>query len=195
MKYKIYILIFVCCLTQASALAAVANQDDMDENHQVYDVCLLHYQDTTQNFTPADSAALTNLCVKCPYTEGFVVFRARALYNEIYHVIENFEDICGSNNNSRFANKTADEITKEQLKVELYPNPNNGLFTIEMAEETDDLQIKILDVAGKEIFNGNLKITNYSNTMRLDLKNGIYFVEIQSQSTQTKTIKKLVINN
>ncbi len=40
-----------------------------------------------------------------------------------------------------------------------------------------------------------LKITNYSNMMRLDFKNGIYFVEIQSQNTQTKTIKKLVINN
>ncbi len=178
----------------ASALAGVANQDDLDANHSVYDACLLHYSDTTQTFTPTDSAALTNLCAKCPYTEGFVVFRARALYNEIFHVIENFTDECGSNN-SRLAGKTNDENTEQLLKVELYPNPNNGLFTIEMDVETDDLQIKVLDVAGKEIFNGDLKIANYNNTMRLDLKNGIYFVEIQSHSTKTKTIKKLVINN
>ncbi len=196
MKIKIYIWLLVCCLTTAaSALGSVSNQDDMDANHSVYDVCLLHYTDTTQTFTPTDSLALTNLCAKCPYTEGFVVFRARALYNEIYHVIENFTDECSTSNSSRFANKTSDERIEQQLQVEFYPNPNNGLFTIEMDVETDNLQIKVFDVAGKEIYNSYLKITNYNNTMRLDLKNGIYFVEIQSNSSHTKIIKKLVINN
>lgn len=177
----------------ASALAAVANQDDMDENHQVYDVCLLHYRDTTQTFTPADSAALTHLCGKCPYTEGFVVFRARALYNEIYHVIENFADICDYNNSSRLANKTADEITGQQLKVELYPNPTNDKFSIVTETVDAQLSIQILDIQGKVIFTDNVYVKNYATTVQASLSNGVYIVSITDVISGTNTIKKLVV--
>jgi hypothetical protein len=177
----------------ASALAAVANQDDMDDNHQVYNVCLLHYQDTTQTFTPTDSAALTHLCAKCPYTEGFVVFRARALYNEIFHVIENFTDECVANNNSRLAGKTNDEITEQLLKVELYPNPTSDKFSIVTETVDAELSIQILDVQGKVIFTDNVYVKNYETTVQTNLPNGIYIVSITDVLNSTKSVKKLVI--
>jgi hypothetical protein len=77
----------------------------------------------------------------------------------------------------------------------LYPNPNNGLFTIETDTQQDELKLTIRDVTGKEVYTTTLKIVNYNNSLYLQLKNGIYFVEIQSSTTQTKTIKKLIINN
>jgi hypothetical protein len=140
--------------------------------------------------------ALATLCAKCPYTEGFVVFRARALFNVVYHTIEAFSDACNTASGSRLANTSStDEQASPLLHIELYPNPNNGLFTIETDTQQDELNLIIRDVTGKEVYATALKIVNYSNSLYLQLKNGIYFVEIQSSTTQTKTIKKLVINN
>jgi hypothetical protein len=69
------------------------------------------------------------------------------------------------------------------------------LFTIETDTQQDELNLIIRDVTGKEVYATTLKIVNYNNSLYLQLKNGIYFVEIQSSTPQTKTIKKLVINN
>jgi hypothetical protein len=90
---------------------------------------------------------------------------------------------------------STDEQGSPLLHIELYPNPNNGLFTIETDTQQDELNLIIRDVTGKEVYATGLKIVNYNNSLYLQLKNGIYFVEIQSSTSQTKTIKKLVINN
>ena len=181
-------------LNQAGyALAAVANQDALDNNHQTYNTCMLRYKDTTQTFTTADSINLISLCTKCPYTDGFVVFRARALYNIMYHTIEAFSDECNTSNSSRFANKTTDEFEQQSFKIELYPNPTSDKFSIITDSEDAQLSIQILDVQGKLIFTDTMYVKNYETTVKADLANGVYIVNIANTSNGTKTIKKLVV--
>src|SRR5205085_1657605 len=64
--------------------------------------------------------------------------------------------------------------------VKVYPNPNNGTFTIELPYIEDQAKITVTDVAGKTIQNriirdgdGNKLIFNLGDAAR-----GMYFVEV-----------------
>jgi hypothetical protein len=58
--------------------------------------------------------------------------------------------------------------------IGLYPNPNNGQFTIELAENS---MVEITDVLGKEVFQSNLQ--EGGNQLNLShIETGVYFVTI-----------------
>ena len=183
-------------LTQASnALAAVSNQDDVDNNHHIYNTCMLHYKDSTQVFTATDSTNLVNLCQKCPYTDGFVVFRARALYNLVFKTVEAFVDNCENSSLNRLAMPTSNEDKDafDILKVELYPNPANNKFTIVTDEAEATLNILISDVQGKKLQETTVNVENYEVSVPVNLPNGIYIVSIRNNTNYKTSIKKLVI--
>ena len=82
--------------------------------------------------------------------------------------------------------------------VKLYPSPNNGLFTISV--NTTDIQsntasVTISDVAGREIVNEHLPLTNGSCAKQLDITNepaGTYLLtlNINGQVSVRKFVKK-----
>jgi hypothetical protein len=73
-------------------------------------------------------------------------------------------------------------------KFDLYPNPSNGMFTINSAQNTSITPI-VYNVIGAEVkrFNG---INHFPSTLDLsDLPNGIYYVKnIGSGKSLTKKI-------
>jgi len=94
---------------------------------------------------------------------------------------------------SKATNVTESSSNKPQVSV--YPNPNDGTFTIENLHPGGigviyDLQIT--DLSGRIIFSYH-NITNNKETFTLPLSNGIYFLNI---ITGSKTYNgKLFINN
>ena len=42
-------------------------------------------------------------------------------------------------------------MEKDKLSLEVYPNPNNGVFTININENINYLNIELFDIMGKEI--------------------------------------------
>ncbi len=81
----------------------------------------------------------------------------------------------------------------ERVGVRLFPNPNNGLFTIVRETIDAQLSIQILDVQGKVIFTDNVFVKNYETTVQASLSNGVYIVSITDVISGTKTVKKLVV--
>ncbi|MDK2978097.1 MAG: lysyl endopeptidase [Bacteroidales bacterium] len=85
------------------------------------------------------------------------------------------------------------EIIQEQTEIKIYPNPNEGEFTIEIVSDKTQLKkyfYKVLDVTGSLIDEGALQ----SNLTQINLKNnhaGIYFLQIIS-AEQSKTYKILI---
>lgn len=78
----------------------------------------------------------------------------------------------------------------ELKKVSLYPNPNNGTFSIDLPENADSVALSISDLSGKEVYS----MVNYSSgdTIQLkDLSKGLYFVKVMYDQT-TETFKFLV---
>ena len=70
----------------------------------------------------------------------------------------------------------------------VYPNPSNGIFTIELAA---DVKVIITNALGQEVVNNNY--TEGKHLLHLqDVANGIYFVKVSVGNTQST--KRLVVN-
>lgn len=79
----------------------------------------------------------------------------------------------------------------ETIKFKLYPNPNDGEFSIDLPASVDEVQLYIFDVSGKQVYTD----FSYHSGNSIALKNlskGFYFAKVVSgQSTE---ILKFVID-
>ena len=71
-------------------------------------------------------------------------------------------------------------------EIIIYPNPNNGSFTI-INNYKSSLNIKILTITGKLLYNS--KIYQGSNIIEmLDIKPGVYLIKTEDNYKTTKII-------
>jgi len=87
---------------------------------------------------------------------------------------------------------------KEQLLdnlISLYPNPNTGMFTLSIARELQFLEINIIDVTGKLIYNqkiNNRGNNNYVQDINLsEFSKGIYI--LKANTDKEAMFKKIII--
>ena len=82
--------------------------------------------------------------------------------------------------------------TIEDLAI--YPNPNNGNFTVQFnSASNNEIKIGVHDVRGRQIFDKTYQNNGLFNQL-LNLNNvqsGVYFVTVQDGSK--KTTKKIVV--
>ncbi|TAE63210.1 MAG: T9SS C-terminal target domain-containing protein, partial [Flavobacteriia bacterium] len=73
------------------------------------------------------------------------------------------------------------------------PNPNKGVFSIQLSEVMDNYSVIIIDALGREIFNAEYNQTaDLVQNIELDnTLSGMYFVTIQSKGAQIT--KKIII--
>jgi hypothetical protein len=72
----------------------------------------------------------------------------------------------------------------------IYPNPSNGVFSIELNEVTANTNVQVTNSAGQVIYQSN--ITTSKTDVNLDnVEAGIYFVTITNDHTSAK--KAIVI--
>ena len=91
-------------------------------------------------------------------------------------------------NTSRSNRTNRSKGTSNDIKVEnlpefgLFPNPNNGTFTLTITSTfSDDSYVRILDVEGREIF--TKQITQKQSIISLgEVESGIYFVQLISDN-------------
>jgi hypothetical protein len=70
----------------------------------------------------------------------------------------------------------------------IYPNPNNGSFNIEVNNIFSKLDIKIYNFLGIIVYKNSNHFQNNDNlNLNLDLKPGIYFLEVNN------TISKFIV--
>lgn len=65
----------------------------------------------------------------------------------------------------------------ETRKLKLLPNPNNGVFSIDLPTNTDKAQVLVFDISGKEVYSN----PTYSSGSQIELKNlsgGFYFAKV-----------------
>ena len=74
-----------------------------------------------------------------------------------------------------------EEITMdEDFNMILFPNPNNGKFTVQLKGlQHGDMEISIIDMTGKCIYENKYQIstTTFNETFDLKLKSGYYFLQ------------------
>jgi hypothetical protein len=76
--------------------------------------------------------------------------------------------------------------------IEVYPNPNNGLFKIAFGNSVQGMKsIRIVDMRGKSVAYKKTTLAQYQLNLT-NLESGIYFVEILNNNK--KGVKKIIIN-
>lgn len=81
----------------------------------------------------------------------------------------------------------------DALKFAVYPNPNEGVFTLVAPESNKSINVEILDTKGQLVFNTILKSNSVRNNT-IDLSNnakGVYFIKISDDNSSY--VEKLVI--
>jgi len=179
---------------QAKTFGMMAT-NSIEQNYLTFFESYIKHQTDTIN--ASDSLTLRTLAMGCPFTDGEVVYQARALFNAIYMSNVIFEDNCSSGNARmmEFAENSAN-ISSTDLQVTIYPNPSTGLININMMDMIlDEINLTIEDISGKTIYtNTHFQLTGGIAQLKLKVENGIYFVRIRDNITGKATVKKIIIN-
>ncbi|MEQ8910260.1 MAG: lamin tail domain-containing protein [Vicingaceae bacterium] len=91
--------------------------------------------------------------------------------------------------NARIKSQSNNSILKD---LKLYPNPNQGEFTLELGEEWSNIEIEIKDINGRQIF--SQRIGSPQNRLFLNPQieeSGVYFMLVKSNNEQK--IMRLVV--
>ena len=102
---------------------------------------------------------------------------------------------CVTNKIYRTVNNIPSAIAELEISnLSIYPNPNDGYFTIEFSSLiTQDLKVKITNAIGEIVFIDNTEsyMGEYKKQINLkDYANGIYFLEIE---THKGTVNKKIV--
>lgn len=113
----------------------------------------------------------------------------KATFNKSSDWTSYASDTCGGIGNKQTnSNKDTNSIISE-FDFKLYPNPSNGIFSIEM-ENVKKYSIEIYSTLGKVVYSKN---DNSESTLNINhLQTGIYLIKITTDSN-TKT-KRIIIN-
>lgn len=165
--------------------------NNIEQNYLTFFESYIKHQTDTIN--ASDSLTLRTLAMGCPFTDGEVVYQARALFNAIYMSNVIFEDGCSSGN-ARMMGFTENSVNtaSTDLQVTIYPNPTTGETTLLIEGDENEWFIAVSDIQGRKIHEKTYT-TNKIN-LKLEADNGVYFVHITNNSTNETITKKLIIN-
>ncbi|MCX6197971.1 MAG: T9SS type A sorting domain-containing protein [Bacteroidetes bacterium] len=85
---------------------------------------------------------------------------------------------------------TVDEISEAEKYVNVYPNPAQGNFTIEISSAALN-RYNMIDLAGRKLQSGNIEIGNNQVSVN-ELPKGIYLIQLQG-SQGVVVVKKVVV--
>lgn len=181
--------------TGANKVAFIAPQDNIETIYKNFYEAYI--KQSTDSLNATDSLQLATIASGCPFTDGAVVYQARALYNVVYNSAVTFEDNCPTiAANSRLGNKQNNTavIDKDGFDALVYPNPSNGnIFVAPIGKDVENIVITVTDITGKILYNEQTTVTTSFVNFNLNVKAGTYFVTIVNTHTNEKIIKKLII--
>jgi hypothetical protein len=77
-----------------------------------------------------------------------------------------------------------------EMTLNLYPNPTNGLVSFEVKNNLNTLQVSILDLSGRIIYNSTYAAESVLQIDMSSYASGIYFMHVTSETNQKiKTLK------
>ncbi|CAM3713968.1 endonuclease [Flavobacterium gelidilacus] len=113
----------------------------------------------------------------------------KATFNKSSDWTSYASDTCGGIGNKQASSTKDTNSIISEFDFKLYPNPSNGIFSIEM-ENVKKYSIEIYSTLGKIVYSKN---DNYQSTLNINhLQTGIYLIKITTDSN-TKT-KRIIIN-
>lgn len=129
------------------------------------------------------------------YTTG--VFRDTTNFNpgsNSSSIVAVGEDIFVLKLKDSFPNPSPNSIStiQKSIAVQLFPNPNNGNFSLKVQPNEKILSAQLVDINGKILRNLDLKSKQNIYRFKVDAPSGIYFINIQGEGGRVtlKLIKR-----
>ncbi|MCK5774855.1 MAG: T9SS type A sorting domain-containing protein [Bacteroidales bacterium] len=149
-----------------------------------YGVCW----NTTGNPTIADNYTEEGTPVVGDFTSEIIGLTPNQIYYIKAYVTTDTEIMYGNELSFTTLNNVGIESI-DQNKISIYPNPTNGIFTIDLHEARKS-NISITDISGKIILYENNADENQIDISNFE--NGIYFIKIvYAEQSRSKTDKKI----
>ncbi|HSY76587.1 MAG TPA: T9SS type A sorting domain-containing protein, partial [Bacteroidia bacterium] len=124
---------------------------------------------------------------------------ALAVYNSTLYAGGQFDSAGGSpaNHIAALSNlfTTINTINTESTNVFVYPNPSNGLFTIESSVVSPKSSVEIFNVLGEKVYSSQFTINN--SQLIIDLSGhpaGIYIYKVMSESGDFISCGRVIIH-
>ncbi|WP_339838976.1 reprolysin-like metallopeptidase [uncultured Flavobacterium sp.] len=138
----------------------------------------------TGTFSPASPLAVFNGLV----SNGTWTLSATDFYNADPGTVNSWSiEVC-----SQSITASAESFGLSDFS--LYPNPNNGNFTVQFnSESTNNINISVHDLRGREVYSNAYKNNGlFNQTLNLNnIMSGIYLVTVQDGSR--KEVKKIIV--
>lgn len=84
-------------------------------------------------------------------------------------------------------------IANNQNRIAVFPNPSNGLFTLELESEIENLRVGVYDVTGRNVFENQWYNKSKTQSISLQhLSSGVYYLQVLS-GNQFIGVKPIVI--
>ncbi len=118
----------------------------------------------------------------------------QALQSGIYHVAVN--NPCGTTLSLPYnfiVTSTLESINDEFFNI--YPNPNNGRFVIELyADNNEEAMLSVLTIDGRKVYSEEIGcfIGRKKIDLNIQLSQGLYFVQLEM--LHGKIVRKLIVN-
>jgi hypothetical protein len=118
-----------------------------------------------------------------------------SLHGESFYRLTQY-DLDG---NSKVYNPITINCEKIDNLIVVYPNPNNGNFSIEIYSDKIDpnATLEMVDMTGKIVLQQDFKLINGLNQAHLQqqFESGMYFIQVRSNNELLKQAKKISITN
>jgi hypothetical protein len=79
--------------------------------------------------------------------------------------------------------------------ISLYPNPNNGQFTIQSSVVSDQLSVEIYNMLGQKVYSQSTMHQPQFSINIADQPNGVYLIRILDKDGNLVSRKKVVKTN
>ncbi|WP_076668935.1 T9SS type A sorting domain-containing protein [Pontibacter indicus] len=90
---------------------------------------------------------------------------------------------------------TKKSLEQQEKEVAIYPNPNNGVFTISFAQlNAHQVELRILNVIGNEVYQEVISRPDIQSTKTVDLTRlakGLYYVKIEADGYSS--VRRVVV--
>ena len=93
-------------------------------------------------------------------------------------------------------NTNKEKINPADLFLEVYPNPNNGTFTISLNGDnstSETAEVTIYNIIGNKMSVFNLELRNNSATFDTKISNGIYFISVKDEKGNVYKSEKIIV--
>ncbi|HKM92113.1 MAG TPA: T9SS type A sorting domain-containing protein, partial [Prolixibacteraceae bacterium] len=83
-------------------------------------------------------------------------------------------------------------ILKAEKSIKVYPNPNNGNFTIELTNFDSNADVYVYNMLGAMVYKSSIENQSNLNINLPEINKGLYFVKVIGENEQFT--KKIVVN-